>query len=681
MKKIIPLIFTLCLSLPVFSQNHAPTAVNDYVVTKRGHVIVDILANDFDVDGDSISMLLILPPDHGVLKKLSDREIEYTAFPSYRGGLDSIRYKLMDNGSPVLSSYGYVIFDVDNPLSFDSVAVNNISACVNADGFLFAEYVRISSTSTNIYPWFSVPKGKKTKTIYSGNVWIGGLDDQDSLHVAAQRYYTYGCDFWAGPVSSAYDSLYDDKYKRLWKINRSDIDYHLAHWQQPGYTPSQILLDWPGNGDVLKGESPVLAPFYDNNNDGIYDPYTGDYPLIKGDETVLFIFNDDREQHTETGGKKLGIEGVGMLYGFDCPSDSALWNTVFLNVKINNRSVNTYHNSYIATYTDFSLGDPTDDYIACDVQRGSFYCYNGDNIDGYGRPQDYGAHPPAQAITFLGGPYLDSDGLDNPAGNCDESVNGLNFGNSVIDDERHGMSSSGPHWCFSCTLEFCPSTDVDYYNYMRGFWGGGAQMHYWGNGHPDQSATGPACYFMFPGDTDPCNWGTRGIDPGGTEPWTEEQAGNLPYDRRSAGSSGPFTFFPGAIQELDLAYVFARNFADTNAKAAITVMNQRIDSVRSYFIKDATPCGEKFSMYKPEVTNSDFLYLYPNPASEFVELEYFYNSYSRFEIYDALGHLVKSGDLTETRKQLLDISSLRKGLYFIRITGGIDSVVKKFVKY
>ena len=81
------------------------------------------------------------------------------------------------------------------------------------------------------------------------------------------------------------------------------------------------------------------------------------------------------------------------------------------------------------------------------------------------------------------------------------------------------------------------------------------------------------------------------------------------------------------------------------------------------------------------MTNSDFLYLYPNPASEFVELEYFYNSYSRFEIYDALGHLVKSGDLTETRKQLLDISSLRKGLYFIRITGGSDSVVKKFVKY
>jgi len=135
MKKIIPLIFTLCLSLPVFSQNHAPTAVNDYVVTKRGHVIVDILANDFDVDGDSINILFILPPNHGRIIRLSDREIEYTAFPSYRGGLDSIRYKLMDNGSPVLSSYGYVIFDVDNPLSFDSVAVNNIQPVLTLMGF------------------------------------------------------------------------------------------------------------------------------------------------------------------------------------------------------------------------------------------------------------------------------------------------------------------------------------------------------------------------------------------------------------------------------------------------------------------------------------------------------------------------------------------------------------------
>ena len=82
MKKTIQFVLILILALPVFSQNNPPTAVNDYAVTTRGHVIVDVLANDYDVDGDSIYLFRVYTPHHGTIRKLPDQKIEYSAFPS-----------------------------------------------------------------------------------------------------------------------------------------------------------------------------------------------------------------------------------------------------------------------------------------------------------------------------------------------------------------------------------------------------------------------------------------------------------------------------------------------------------------------------------------------------------------------------------------------------------------------
>ena len=43
-------------------------------------------------------------------------------------------------------------------------------------------------------------------------------------------------------------------------------------------------------------------------------------------------------------------------------------------------------------------------------------------------PGAYGDYPPAQGIVILGGPYMDADGIDNPDNECDESINGVGFG-------------------------------------------------------------------------------------------------------------------------------------------------------------------------------------------------------------------------------------------------------------
>jgi hypothetical protein len=45
-----------------------------------------------------------------------------------------------------------------------------------------------------------------------------------------------------------------------------------------GYSIPQIILDWPAHADAAAGYDFYLAPFWDNNDDGFYNPADGDYP-------------------------------------------------------------------------------------------------------------------------------------------------------------------------------------------------------------------------------------------------------------------------------------------------------------------------------------------------------------------------------------------------------------------
>jgi len=89
-------------------------------------------------------------------------------------------------------------------------------------------------------------------------------------------------------------------------------------------------------------------------------------------------------------------------------------------------------------------------------------------------------------------------------------------------------------------------------------------MLYGGTAHTnDPKAVGPECDFMFPGDTDPCNWGTGGISPNdgfnqNGKYWTEEYEQNQPADRRFMQSAGPFDLEPGAVNYITVGIPWAR---------------------------------------------------------------------------------------------------------------------------
>ena len=313
--------------------------------------------------------------------------------------------------------------------------------------------------------------------------------------------------------------------------------------------------------------------------------------VLKGDMTLWWVFNDKGNTHTESEGSAIGLEIRAQAFAF--ATNDEINNMSFCSYEIINRSTYELKGTYFCPWTDVDLGYAKDDYVGCDVQRGLGYGYNGNAIDGSGEPEAYGDQPPAVGVDFFQGPYMDPDGLDNPKFTyvvavtfdhltpegdsvfnfdtlanqtqqiCDESINGVNFQNGIIDDERFGMRRFLYH-----NNDNSPTGDPkyanDYYNMLRGIWKDGNKMLYGGNAHPAVAGTvGPACDFMFPGDSDPCNWGTGGETPGGGyntngKYWTDAEAGNSPADRRFMQSAGPFTLMPGAVNYITFGVPWAR---------------------------------------------------------------------------------------------------------------------------
>ncbi|MEA3444025.1 MAG: T9SS type A sorting domain-containing protein [Bacteroidota bacterium] len=658
---------------------HYPVAINDTSVISPGETIyVDILANDFDPDGDSIYIkstlmgfagqaLAVQPEIIGDSVKLTLSLNDYRVIN--KGNLE-YRYTISDT-LPVTNStgdMGLIYIKVENGNYYDYLDINNINARFSCMGNHFWDLVGISE--------FFYPNGSTKTACFANATWIGGktFGSDTVLHIAAENFRLSGGDFWPGPISDSYDLAYDQKWFHAWKLSKSEISYHKQNWWQPGYTPIENILTWPGNGDVSLGQAAELAPFHDSDNDGIYEPLQGEYPYIRGDQAIFFIFNDDRHEHYETQGAKLGIEIQGMAYAFDEPQNAALWNTVFLHYDIINRSDTTYYDTYLGNWTDTDLGDGCDDYIGCNVEESFYYSYNGKAIDGIGELYAYGANPPMFAMKILAGPLMDADNIDNPSGVCDESVNGSFFGDSIIDNERLGMTGFRYYYNAASCPTINPQNAKDYYNYLSGKWLDNTPLMYGGNGHyTDPDATIYPTKFMFPGETDSCGWGQGGII---LPAWDEASSNNQPGDRRGVGISGPFTFGAGETQSVDYAYIMAQGDSSDYLSAfdTLNVYSQYLSNL----FEGNSPIFNSIAKLPSALPQIN---VYPNPTAGFITIDA-RNSDNEFTFYlfDIAGKLQRKGKIYKATSKQLDISNLAAGVYFLRLSAKEGTKTFKIIK-
>ncbi|MBI1307141.1 MAG: hypothetical protein GC181_11115 [Bacteroidetes bacterium] len=381
----------------------------------------------------------------------------------------------------------------------------------------------------------------RKNSIFAGALWIGG-EDEGVLKLAAMTYRQSGSDFWPGPldrVTSTTNSSRCDNYDEIYEVTREEIEKHRNAFDNGTLVSiGASIQNWPGNGKQAN-DPEFLAPFFDEDQNGLYEPEQGDYPVLQTecrgtpiardkngpdqqpDQMLWFVYNDRGNIHSETQGQAIGLELQTTAFAY--ATNDEINNMTFYTTRIINRGNTKLSDTYFGQWVDPDLGNYSDDYVGCDVELSLGFCYNGDdNDEGI---LGYGLNPPSVGVDFFEGPKADT------------TINGTD---TMVE---LGMSKF-VYFNNDFYLTGNPQSPVHYYNYLRGLWKDGACIKYGADGR-----SGSECAnYMFPGTSDPEH----------PTNWTEKTAGNTPQDRRFIQSSGPFTLKPGAVNKVTVGVVWAR---------------------------------------------------------------------------------------------------------------------------
>jgi hypothetical protein len=550
-----------------------------------------------------------------------------------------------------------------NNANFKALDINNVYAGIANRSDM---HWKVGGSANACY---EVPKGSGSNTNFATALWIGGLDNANQLHGAAQTYRQGGVDFWPGPldtINATIDSATSINYDKIWKVSYTDINTFITAFNSGSVVATPDMLSWPAHGGGNNSRN--LAPFVDYNGDGVYNPNDGDYPKIKGDQALYFIYNDrlSTQNHFAL---SMGIEVQGMAYAYGCPSvvtgHNELNYTTFYDYKIINRSSNNYHDVYVSMFSDADLGYYGDDYIGSDVGDNYGYIYNGDvNDETIAGTPGYGVYPPAQGFNIVKGPLANvNDGIDNNNnGIIDEidedcKLSSFTYYNNLFTGIPPGTGD--------------PQTGQEFYNYMTGYWKDGTSFTCSGNGYNGASPTS----YVYTADSY-----TNGVC--GATPWYESTS---PGDRRMMLSSGPFTLNAGQMQEVEYAFVTSFDSSSTINSNLLSVAKLKTDiqKINTFYNQLNKPnCLQAITIGVSELLKqSDFL-LYPNPAKLqiIVSSTIIGNLTINYEVIDILGKVALQSENTGSEKFAVDISNLTPGIYFLRLQVNNSIVVKKFVK-
>lgn len=516
--------------------------------------------------------------------------------------------------------------------NYYDLEVNNIKARVNNNINLF------NKNSIQDGGFESILNGY-TSSIYSSSLWIGAELPDGGLAVAAERNYNpIEKDFFFGPVADNSMGLDFQSYNRVFPINISDINQHIA-WHNclqnqscdislsfPNYSISQSIIDWPAHGNVSNGESFYLAPFEDVDGDGVYNPENGDYPKMKGDEAVFYILND-MKVHNVSGGASLGIEVQVMVYSYDTNIES-INNTVYVNYKIYNRSkVVNFSTVKIGVYTDFDIVCPSNDFLGCDTNRNMYYGYNSILNDSLNisqnscSPETAGA--PAQGVKFL---------------------------NEAMDRFSYYGSSGGGTGAPTTAPYYWPT---QFYNYLSSGWKDGSSLYYGGDG-----------YYGNTGVTNVQSNYAFSSNPSSAGGWTQTEDGDV----KGLGIIEKQNFNGGDVICFDLAYIFNLDKTVSNLEN----VNQLLvasDEVQNFYENNQLGCDHLFTSVGEEKSQVIEPLVYPNPFSDKTTISFNRNiEEGKLDLFNSLGQKVNSFELQNKKELMISRRDLNRGVYFYQVS-------------
>jgi hypothetical protein len=440
---------------------------------------------------------------------------------------------------------------------------------------------------------YEVPKGDITSTtplpqaIFAGAIWVSALDQGNNLKSAALEYRQGTSDYYTGPlddngnVSLATCNLWDQHFRvYATDIKPCILAYQASHnTSVPGNiisTPGDSnMIRWPGKGNpYLAAEGynmgGILAPFFDANGDGIYNPTDGDYPTIKqggirpqgkgcdslvyafgacnplvgsyADEMVFWVMNDKGNVHTASNCSPIGIQVNELAFAFQ--STDEVNQMTFYTYNIINKSGAILHDTYMSQWTDVDLGCANNDRVGCDTSRSMAIQYNGfvaGATQQNGVTCDEGTVCPTSEVGYgCNLPMLGIKYFEGPT----DTVTIYDSATHTRTPKKLGMTS----FCYftngATPAQADPSSCSGFRNYQTGFWNDGSPLTYGGNGYGGSIKTN----YCFPGDPSIANqWSECNPQTGPAIPAN---------DRRFVQTSGPFTFLPCASEIITIGVIF-----------------------------------------------------------------------------------------------------------------------------
>jgi len=332
-------------------------------------------------------------------------------------------------------------------------------------------------------------EGKLFTNGFTTSVQMGGYDEEGNLGVCANFYYFQNnTDFHSGLLESSGTLIEgsDKFYNKIWKIHDFEILELNEKYNNGNLTIEDLSEDiktWPGKGNPFVDASFVseeVAPFFDSDFDGIYNPLMGDYPVVSSKDGTFvpsqFTFNvyHDLGLHAISAANPMKIQFYQTQYVINC-NDGDLERTVFTILKTKSQNSEIWKNSYLGLYVDHDLGCDTRDRFGYDDETNSMYTYNQGGYDDTFCDYGYPIHNSRSAIKALV---------------FNENIHTLNSTIPNIDPTNSGQ---------------------EVYNRLSGLFGDGTPITYGGNGYNTTSLdTILHLYSDFPNE--PLGWSQETIE-------------------------------------------------------------------------------------------------------------------------------------------------------------------------
>jgi hypothetical protein len=284
-----------------YGNNAAPVAVQDQASTSEGTaVVIDVLANDSDVDGDAISIDSISSgPSHGTAV-ISGNTIVYTPAPGYFGS-DAFNYRITDG--VLVSNDAAVSIQITSNHVYVNAGPNQTIQLPNNKVYLDGVIQGLPSGSSPAWRVLSQPTG-------------GAVSFDSSVSVMPAEY-----DAWDSWASFSLPGMYvlelgvaiaGQEYKDQVVVNvRPGVSGNLPPQVEAWATPSEITLpqgttlNWTISDDgISKGEltqewSVVSGPLGGEVTLGVYSMWsrsTSALFSLAGTYTLQLIVSDGIEQ-------------------------------------------------------------------------------------------------------------------------------------------------------------------------------------------------------------------------------------------------------------------------------------------------------------------------------------------------------------------------------------------------